>query len=123
MNSPKTGLRVASVFFGIFAIGHLLRLINQAQVTVGTLTIPMGVSWIALIVAPFSAFGFGDWLRASLKRGVRSIGTECRSCLTCNNYAETADDLISQASLAGTIISARTDSIPVLAKLTGSQAA
>jgi hypothetical protein len=51
MNSLKTGLRVASVFFGIFAIGHLLRLINQAQVTVGTLTIPMGVSWIALIVA------------------------------------------------------------------------
>jgi hypothetical protein len=51
MNSPKTGLRVASVFFGIFAIGHLLRLINQAQVNVGTLTIPMGVSWIALIVA------------------------------------------------------------------------
>ena len=51
MNSPRTGLRVASVLFGIFAIGHLLRLINQAQVTVGTLTIPMGVSWIALIVA------------------------------------------------------------------------
>jgi hypothetical protein len=51
MNSPKTGLRVASVFFGIFAIGHLLRLINHAQVTVGTLTIPMGLSWIALIVA------------------------------------------------------------------------
>ena len=51
MNSPKTGLRVASVLFGIFAIGHLVRLINQAQVTVGTLTIPIGVSWIALIVA------------------------------------------------------------------------
>ena len=51
MNSPKTGLRVASVFFRIFAIGHLLRLINQAQVTVGTLTISMGVNWIALIVA------------------------------------------------------------------------
>jgi hypothetical protein len=51
MNSPKTGLRVASVLFGIFAIGHLLRLINHAQVTVGTLTIPLGVSWIAMIVA------------------------------------------------------------------------
>jgi uncharacterized membrane protein YecN with MAPEG domain len=51
MNSPTTGLRVASVIFGIFAIGHLLRLINHAQVTVGTHTIPMGVSWIALIVA------------------------------------------------------------------------
>jgi len=51
MNSPRTGLRVASIIFGIFAIGHLLRLINQAQVTVGSNTIPMGVSWIALVVA------------------------------------------------------------------------
>jgi hypothetical protein len=51
MNSPTTGLRVASVIFGIFAIGHVLRLINHAQVTVGTHTIPMGVSWVALIVA------------------------------------------------------------------------
>jgi hypothetical protein len=51
MNSQKTGLRVASVIFAIFAIGHLLRLIKQAQVTVGTHTIPMGVSWVALIVA------------------------------------------------------------------------
>jgi len=31
MNSPNTGLRVASVLFGIFAIAHLLRLINQAH--------------------------------------------------------------------------------------------
>ncbi|PYJ21806.1 MAG: hypothetical protein DME92_05435 [Verrucomicrobia bacterium] len=51
MNSPTTGLRVASVIFGIFAIGHLLRLINHAPVTVGTHSIPMGVSWVALIVA------------------------------------------------------------------------
>jgi uncharacterized membrane protein YecN with MAPEG domain len=51
MNSPATGLRVASVIFGVFAIGHLLRLINQAQVTVGTHTIPMALSWVALIVA------------------------------------------------------------------------
>jgi hypothetical protein len=51
MNSPTTGLRVASVIFGIFAIGHLMRLINHAQVTVGTHTIPMGISWIALIIA------------------------------------------------------------------------
>jgi hypothetical protein len=51
MNSPRTGLRVASILFGVFALGHLLRLINRAQVTVGTLTIPMGLSWIAMIVA------------------------------------------------------------------------
>jgi hypothetical protein len=51
MNSQRTGLRVASIIFAIFAIGHLLRLIKNAQVTLGTHTIPMGVSWIALIVA------------------------------------------------------------------------
>jgi hypothetical protein len=51
MNPQKTGLRVASIIFAIFAIGHLIRLIKQAPVTVGTMTIPMGVSWVALIVA------------------------------------------------------------------------
>jgi uncharacterized membrane protein YecN with MAPEG domain len=51
MNPQKTGLRVASILFAIFAIGHLVRLIKNVQVTVGTLAIPMGVSWIALIVA------------------------------------------------------------------------
>ncbi|PYK41594.1 MAG: hypothetical protein DME60_02570 [Verrucomicrobia bacterium] len=58
MNSHKTGLRVASIVFAIFAIGHILRLINHAQVTVGTHTIPMGVSWVALIVAA----GLSIWM-------------------------------------------------------------
>ena len=51
MNSPRTGLRVASIIFALFALGHLLRLIKHAQVIVGSYTIPMGVSWVALIVA------------------------------------------------------------------------
>jgi len=51
MQSPRIGLRVSSVIFGIFALGHLLRLIKQAQVTVGTYGIPMAVSWVALIIA------------------------------------------------------------------------
>jgi len=63
MNSPKTGLRVAGVLFGIFAIGHLVRLTNQVQVTVGTLTIPIGVSWIALIAAAILSVGL--WRLAS----------------------------------------------------------
>jgi len=67
MNSPTTGLRIASVIFGIFAIGHLLRLINHAQVTVGTHTIPMGVSWIALIIAAILSI----WMwRLSNLRGI-----------------------------------------------------
>jgi hypothetical protein len=51
MSSPRTGLRVASVIFAIFAIGHLIRLINQIPVQVGANQIPMGVSWVALIIA------------------------------------------------------------------------
>jgi uncharacterized membrane protein YecN with MAPEG domain len=51
MSSQKAGLRVASIVFAIFALGHVLRLINHFQVTLGTHTIPMGVSWVALIVA------------------------------------------------------------------------
>jgi hypothetical protein len=67
MNSPTAGLRVASVIFGIFAIGHVLRLINHAQVTVGTHSIPMSVSWIALIVAAILCIWF--W-RLSNLRGI-----------------------------------------------------
>jgi hypothetical protein len=51
MNPQKTGLRVASVIFGLFAIGHLIRLINQIPVQVGRHQIAMGVSWVALIIA------------------------------------------------------------------------
>ena len=29
MNSEKTGLRLSSVLFGLFAIAHVIRLINQ----------------------------------------------------------------------------------------------
>jgi uncharacterized membrane protein YecN with MAPEG domain len=51
MNSQKTGLRVASIIFGLFAIGHLYRLIKQIPVQVGSHQIPMGLSWVALIIA------------------------------------------------------------------------
>jgi hypothetical protein len=67
MNSQKTGLRVASIIFGIFAIGHLLRLLKHAEVTVGTLTIPMGVSWIALIVAAILCIWM--WRLSNLRGG------------------------------------------------------
>ena len=50
MTSTTTGLRVASVIFGLVAIGHLLRLIKHAQVTVGSHHFPMWGSIVALIV-------------------------------------------------------------------------
>jgi hypothetical protein len=51
MSSQASGLRVASVIFVLFAIGHVVRLIKQAEVTVGTYQIPMRVSVVALIIA------------------------------------------------------------------------
>ena len=51
MNSQQTGLRIASLIFAIFAIGHAARLFKHAKVMVGTHDIPMGVSWVALIIA------------------------------------------------------------------------
>ena len=51
MSSQASGLRVASVIFALFAVGHVVRLVKQAQVTVGTYQIPMWVSVVALIIA------------------------------------------------------------------------
>ena len=58
MNSQTTGLRVASIVFALFALGHILRLIKHAQVTVGTCHISMGLSVVALIVAA----GLSIWM-------------------------------------------------------------
>src|SRR5437660_5007663 len=51
MSSQASGLRVASVIFALFAIGHVVRLVKQAQVTVATYQIPLWVSVVALIIA------------------------------------------------------------------------
>jgi hypothetical protein len=51
MNSPAFGLRVASAIFALFAVGHVVRLVKQAHVTVGTHQIPMSLSVVALIIA------------------------------------------------------------------------
>jgi hypothetical protein len=51
MNSQGFGLRVASAIFALFAVAHVVRLVKQAQVTVGTHQIPMSLSFVALIIA------------------------------------------------------------------------
>jgi len=66
MTSQATGLRVASAFFAIFALAHIVRLVKQAQVMFGSTEIPMSVSVIALIVAG----GLSIWMwRLSSGRG------------------------------------------------------
>jgi hypothetical protein len=66
MSPQASGLRVASVIFALFALGHLVRLVKQAQVTVGTYQVPMWVSVIALIIA--SILSIWMW-RLSSARG------------------------------------------------------
>jgi uncharacterized membrane protein len=56
MNSQKIGLRVASLLFALFALGHLLRLLNQAQVIVGTQTIPLWISAPLAVIAALLSF-------------------------------------------------------------------
>jgi len=51
MNSSRTGLRIASLIFAIVAIAHAVRLFRQSQVIIGSHFIPMGLSWVALIVS------------------------------------------------------------------------
>ena len=58
MSSPATGLRLASLLFAIFAIGHIIRLIGHVQVAVDAIQIPMWVSVVALIVAGFLSIWF-----------------------------------------------------------------
>ena len=51
MNSQTTGLRIAAIVFGIFALGHGVRLYTHAKVIVATYQIPIEASWVALIIA------------------------------------------------------------------------
>ena len=51
MNSQKRGLRVASIVFALFALGHVVRLATKAEVTVGGNQIGLWVSVVALLVA------------------------------------------------------------------------
>jgi hypothetical protein len=50
MNSPQTGLRVASLIFAIVTAFHVVRLFKNTAVIVGSHTIPMGLSWVGAVV-------------------------------------------------------------------------
>jgi hypothetical protein len=51
MNSQKAGLRVAAIFFGVFCLVHLWRLIAHVHVRVGQYKVGAWVSVVALIIA------------------------------------------------------------------------
>jgi hypothetical protein len=46
-------LIVSGGLFGLVALGHLLRLVNQTSAQLGSWTVPMWLSWIGLVVAGF----------------------------------------------------------------------
>jgi hypothetical protein len=50
MNSQMTGLRVASVVFGLMAVAQLLRLVIRPEVLVAGNSMPLWPSVLALIV-------------------------------------------------------------------------
>ena len=50
--------RVAAVIFGLIFVLHGWRLITQTHVIVGTWTVPMVLSWLALLVSG----GLAWWL-------------------------------------------------------------
>jgi hypothetical protein len=64
MNSPTTGLRVASVIFALFALGHLLRLIKHAQVIIGSHHIVMWLSVVVVII--FAGLSIWMWRLSDL---------------------------------------------------------
>lgn len=51
MNSQIVGLRTASVLAGLIGLGHLIRLLMQLHLVVGTRQIPLWFSGVTVIVA------------------------------------------------------------------------
>ena len=73
MNSPAFGLRIASAIFALFAVAHVVRLVEQVQVTVGSHQIPMSLSVIALIIAATLSI----WRRRIFRRApLKSLGVK-----------------------------------------------
>ena len=51
MNSPSTGLRVASFIFGLVCLAHVWRLLRHIPVHVGSYDVPMGLSIAGILIA------------------------------------------------------------------------
>ncbi len=47
---------VVGVIFSVVTVGHVFRLINGWVVNVGPWTVPMWVSWVAIVVAGYLSY-------------------------------------------------------------------
>lgn len=53
--------RVAATLFALVAVAHLARLVLALPITVGSLSVPLSVSWAGLVLAgAMSLWGFGS---------------------------------------------------------------
>lgn len=67
--SQKNFLLVAGVFFLLVALGHVLRVAFSASVVIQNTSVPMWVSWIAIVVTGFLAY-------EGLQLAMKSPGTQ-----------------------------------------------
>jgi protein-S-isoprenylcysteine O-methyltransferase Ste14 len=56
MNSPQTGLKVASVLIGLVGLAHLLRFLAQVQISIAGRSIPVWTSLVAVVACGLLAF-------------------------------------------------------------------
>lgn len=66
MNSPANGLKVLGVFFALFALVHIWRLLKQFDVIIGSHHIPLWVSGVAAVIG-ILIFIWTFWLACRLK--------------------------------------------------------
>ena len=58
LNSPGFGLRLVSVFAGLGSLAHLVRLFLRFQILIGSHTVPVAASGVALVVLGLVSFWF-----------------------------------------------------------------
>ncbi len=60
----KTYLLISAVIFSVVCLGHLLRIVFNWPLVIGTLDVPMAVSWMGMIITA----GLVVWVVAMLAR-------------------------------------------------------
>jgi len=52
----KSYLQVVACIFSVIAVAHALRLLNRWPVQIGSFTVPLWLSWLAIFFAAFMAY-------------------------------------------------------------------
>ena len=56
LNNQRQYFLVSGIVFALVAAGHMVRLVIQAPIIIGSCTVPMAVSWAGLVIAGFLCF-------------------------------------------------------------------